>query len=175
LTQTEAIFQRRHVSRFQSIASVALRPLAQIDGAEELRELAAPPANRLERLKGDQAAQDSVRVKDQYRISFLWRAGDAFEGEMPITKEDPMSREKVDRIPFLHAGETIREDCLKPLGMSVNKLALELWVPATRMTEIVHARRGITADTALRPARYFNTTPEFWLKIKRTVRPGAAA
>jgi len=50
--------------------------------------------------------------------------------------------------------------------MSVNKLALELRVPATRMTEIVHERRGITADTALRLARYFNTTQKFWLNLQ---------
>ena len=77
-----------------------------------------------------------------------------------------MSRKKSDRIPFPHPGETIREDFLKPLGMSVNKLALELRVPAARMTEIVHGRRGITADTALRLARYFNTTPKFWLNLQ---------
>jgi antitoxin HigA-1 len=107
--------------------------------------------------------------------------------------EDPqMNRKRTDRIPFPHPGDTIREDFLKPLGMSVNKLALELRVPATRMTEIVHGRRGITADTALRLGRYFNTTPKFWLnlqashdlavvsdarfeEIKRTVRPREAA
>src|SRR5712692_8053570 len=77
-----------------------------------------------------------------------------------------MSRRKSDRIPFPHPGETLREDFLKPLGMSVNKLALELRVPATRLTEIVHGRRGITADTALRLARYFNTTPKFWLNLQ---------
>jgi len=70
------------------------------------------------------------------------------------------------RIPFPHPGETIREDYLKPLGMSVNRLALDLRVPATRMTEIVRGRRGITADTALRLARYFNTTPKFWLNLQ---------
>jgi addiction module HigA family antidote len=77
-----------------------------------------------------------------------------------------MSRKKSDRIPFPHPGETILEDFLKPLGMSVNKLAIELRVPATRMTEIVHGRRGISADTALRLARYFNTTPKFWLNLQ---------
>jgi addiction module HigA family antidote len=55
---------------------------------------------------------------------------------------------------------------MKPLEMSVNKLALELRVPATRLTEIVHGRRGITADTALRLARYFNTTAKFWLNLQ---------
>ena len=77
-----------------------------------------------------------------------------------------MSRKQNNRIPFPHPGETIREDFLKPFKMSVNKLALELRVPATRMSEIVHGRRGITADTALRLARYFNTTPRFWLNLQ---------
>src|SRR5258708_5382087 len=103
-----------------------------------------------------------------------------------------MSRKKSDRIPFPHPGETLVEDFLKPLGMSVHKLAIELRVPATRMTEIVQGRRGITADTALRLARYFNTTPKFWLnlqtsydlalasetrsdEIKRTIHPREAA
>src|SRR5579863_5149228 len=77
-----------------------------------------------------------------------------------------MSRKKSSRIPFPHPGETIREDFLKPLNMSANRLALELRVPATRMTEIVNGRRGITADTALRLARYFNTTPKFWVNLQ---------
>jgi addiction module HigA family antidote len=59
--------------------------------------------------------------------------------------------------------------------MSVNKLALELRVPATRMTEIVHGRRGITADTALRLARYFNTTPKFWLNLQTSYDLARAA
>ena len=69
-------------------------------------------------------------------------------------------------ILFPHPGETIREDYLKPLGMSINQLAIELRVPATRMLEVVRGRRGITADTALRLARYFNTTPKFWLNLQ---------
>ena len=86
-----------------------------------------------------------------------------------------MNRPNRNRIPFPHPGETLREDYLKPLGMSVNKLALELRVPATRMTEIVHGRRGITADTALRLARYFNTTPKFWLNLQSSYDLARAA
>jgi addiction module HigA family antidote len=66
----------------------------------------------------------------------------------------------------VHPGEILREDFLKPLGLSVNKLALELHVPATRIGEIVHERRRITAETALRLARYFKTNPEFWLNLQ---------
>ena len=77
-----------------------------------------------------------------------------------------MARRKTNRVPFPHPGETLDEDFLKPLGLSVNKLALDLRVPATRLSEIVHGRRGITADTALRLGRYFNTTPKFWLNLQ---------
>ena len=55
---------------------------------------------------------------------------------------------------------------MKPLGLSVNKLALELHVPATRIGEIVHERRRITADMALRLGRYFKTNAEFWLSLQ---------
>jgi addiction module HigA family antidote len=86
-----------------------------------------------------------------------------------------MRRKRPDRIPFPHPGETIREDYLKPLKMSINKLALELRVPATRMTEIVNGRRGVSADTALRLARYFNTTPRFWLNLQASYELAKAA
>jgi addiction module HigA family antidote len=69
-------------------------------------------------------------------------------------------------LPPIHPGEVLREDFMKPLGLSMNKLALELHVPVTRIAEIVHERRGITPDTALRLARYFNTSPRFWLNLQ---------
>ncbi|MGA2131119.1 MAG: HigA family addiction module antitoxin [Bryobacteraceae bacterium] len=73
---------------------------------------------------------------------------------------------KIKRRPPIHPGETLREDFLKPLGLSVNRLATELFVPATRINDIVRARRSITADTALRLARYFGTTPQFWMNLQ---------
>jgi antitoxin HigA-1 len=69
-------------------------------------------------------------------------------------------------MPPVHPGEILLEDFIKPSGLTVNKLALDLHVPATRIGEIVHERRRITADTALRLARYFNTNPEFWLNLQ---------
>ena len=69
-------------------------------------------------------------------------------------------------LPPIHPGEVLREDFMEPLGLSMNKLALDLHVPVTRIAEIVHERRGITPDTALRLARYFNTTARFWLNLQ---------
>jgi addiction module HigA family antidote len=70
------------------------------------------------------------------------------------------------RMPPLHPGEMLREEFMKPLGLSANALAMELRVPVTRITEILRERRGISADTALRLARYFNMTPEFWMGLQ---------
>lgn len=82
-------------------------------------------------------------------------------------------------MPPVHLGEILLEDFVKPLKLSVKKLALDLRVPATRIGEIVHRGRRISADTALRLARYFKTNPEFWLnlqnfyELERTRRSGS--
>jgi addiction module HigA family antidote len=66
----------------------------------------------------------------------------------------------------VHPGEILREEFMQPLGLSMNKLALNLRVPVTRIAEIVHKRRAISTDTALRLGRYFNTTPVFWMNLQ---------
>ncbi|HET8850021.1 MAG TPA: HigA family addiction module antitoxin [Marinobacter sp.] len=66
----------------------------------------------------------------------------------------------------IHPGEILLEDFLKPIGMSVNALSKELHVPAQRLNEIVRERRGVSADTAMRLARYFGTTEQFWLNLQ---------
>jgi addiction module HigA family antidote len=65
-----------------------------------------------------------------------------------------------------HPGEILRAEFLKPLKLSANALAAALHVPANRISAIVKGARGVTADTAMRLARYFDTTPEFWLNLQ---------
>jgi antitoxin HigA-1 len=77
-----------------------------------------------------------------------------------------MARKKKQLLTPIHPGEILREDYLKPLGLSMNRLALDLRVPVTRISEIVHERRAITSDTALRLARYFNTSARFWMNLQ---------
>jgi len=67
----------------------------------------------------------------------------------------------------IHPGEILREEFLVPLGLSANRLAQLLEVPANRITEIVGERRAITAETALRLSRAFGTTPEFWMNMQQ--------
>jgi addiction module HigA family antidote len=66
-----------------------------------------------------------------------------------------------------HPGEILRHEFLMPLAMSANALARALHIDAPRINEIVRGRRGVSADTALRLARFFGTTPEFWLNLQR--------
>lgn len=66
----------------------------------------------------------------------------------------------------IHPGEILREEYMAPLHLSVNALALALGVPATRLHDIVHERRGISTDTALRLARYFGTDMEMWVNLQ---------
>ena len=70
-----------------------------------------------------------------------------------------------DRIN-IHPGEILLEEFLTPLGLSQNKLAITIHVPARRINEIVHGKRGITADTALRLGKFFGMTPGFWMGLQ---------
>jgi addiction module HigA family antidote len=69
-------------------------------------------------------------------------------------------------LPPVHPGEVLLEEYLKPLGISQNRLARDLGVPAQRINDIVRKNRTVTVDTALRLARYFHTTPQFWLNLQ---------
>ena len=70
------------------------------------------------------------------------------------------------KIPPVHPGEILMEEFLKPMGLSQNKVALDIRVPARRINEIVLGKRGVTPDTALRWAKYFHMSPQFWLGLQ---------
>ena len=66
----------------------------------------------------------------------------------------------------IHPGEVLLEECLEPMNLSQNRMALAIGVPPRRINEIVLGKRGISADTALRLARYFNMSPQFWMGLQ---------
>jgi addiction module HigA family antidote len=99
---------------------------------------------------------------------------------------------KKKRTAPVHPGEILREDLMKPLGLTITGLTRDLKIPASRVSEIVNGRRALNADAALRLSRYFGNTPEFWInlqaaydlrlsihssasRIEREVRPRKAA
>ena len=70
------------------------------------------------------------------------------------------------KLPPVHPGEVLLEEFMRPLGISQYRLAKDISVPARRINEIVHGQRGVSADTALRLARYFGTSDRFWLNLQ---------
>jgi addiction module HigA family antidote len=101
-----------------------------------LRDLRAPPGNHLEALAGDRRGQHSIRINDQWRVCFRWTS--------------VMAKKRLDPIP---PGEILLEEFMRPLGVSINRLARDIAVPPNRISGIVNGKRSITADTALRLVR----------------------
>ncbi len=73
---------------------------------------------------------------------------------------------RIKKISPIHPGEILLEEFLKPIGLSQNRLALDIHVPARRINEIVLGKRRITVDTALRLGRVFDTSPKFWIGLQ---------
>jgi addiction module HigA family antidote len=121
-----------------------------------------PPGTRLERLKGDRSGQHSVRINDQWRICFRWHRGDAHDVEIG----SPLGAMMTKRLVPIHPGEILLEEFLVPMGISQYRLAKDVRVPPRRINEIVHGTRAVSADTALRLARYFGTSERFWLNLQ---------
>jgi len=71
-----------------------------------------------------------------------------------------------NKIPPIHPGEILKEEFLDEIGITQYKLAKDINVPARRINEIVHCKRAITADTALRLGRYFGMSPQFWINLQ---------
>jgi addiction module HigA family antidote len=83
-----------------------------------------------------------------------------------MTVSKPASGWNIQRVTT-HPGEMLLEDFLVPLGISQNALAMKIRVPATRIGDIIRGRQAITTDTALRLARFFGNSPEFWLNLQQ--------
>ena len=89
-----------------------------------------------------------------------------------LREHQNMKQKKLDPV---HPGEILQEEFLKPMGLSQNRLALALRVPARRINEIVLGRRRVTADTALRLSRYFGMSSQFWLGLQMDYELDVAA
>jgi antitoxin HigA-1 len=161
--RTEALFQCETVPQFRPFEKAACRKLDMLDAAFQLADLRSPPGSRLEALRGNREGQYSIRINDQAHLLCLarWRRRRSRDRRLPL-KVRIMSRIRT------HPGEVLLEEFMKPLGLSANALALALRVPATRIGDIVRTDRprAVTADTAMRLARYFGTSPEFWLNLQ---------
>ena len=71
-----------------------------------------------------------------------------------------------DKLPNIHPGEVLKEEFLEPMNITAYRIAKETDIPQTRISEIIHGKRSITADTAIRFSKFFGTTAEFWLNLQ---------
>lgn len=149
----QRMFEGKKVAKFANIAAIAERKLQLLDNAVTLQFLSSPPENRLEALSGNRQGQHSIRINDQFRICFVW------------TPRGPEMTKNGMRP--IHPGEILREEFLVPLGLTPRALLKALHVPPSRINDIINEKRAITADTALRLARYFGGDPQSWLNLQQ--------
>ena len=136
----------------------------------KLRVSASRRVNILEHLRGMNIHRASlfpgldVSAKGSKSICKL---GSSVRGSLQVGSEARLYMLRHGRLRQpIHPGEILRAEFMEPLQLSMNRLALDLRVPVTRVADIVHERRGITPDTALRLARYFNTSAGFWMNLQ---------
>ena len=146
-------------------------------------DLRVPSSNALGKLFGDRKGGWNIRTNEQWRNCIRLAAGNAHdvvvvddhqEKTMAIrieatTKTDlsgVLARPR-KRLSVTHPGEFLRVDFMEPHGLTANALANALHVSAKRISAILKGQRGITADTALRLARYFGNTADFWLSLQK--------
>ena len=134
-----------------------------MNNAQVLTDLAAPPGNRLEALKGDRHGLYSIRINDQWRIVFCWTQAGPEDVESWIIIRTSVTAK---RLPPVHPGEVLREEFLVPMRITAYAVAHACGVPRTRIERLAREETPVSADTALRLARYFGTTAEFWMGIQ---------
>jgi antitoxin HigA-1 len=128
-----------------------------LNHAKVLRDLAIPPNNRLEAVKGDRAGQHSIRINQQCEFALYGQTEDLTMSRSSIITED---------IPNPTPGDVLLLDFIEPMGLTQNALARAIGVPPRRVNEVVLGKRSVTADTDLRLARYFGLSDGFWLGLQ---------
>jgi proteic killer suppression protein len=164
--RTERFAYGEFVKELSGISRQAERRLRAVEEATSLGDLATIRGYRLEQLRGDRSGQYSIRINDQWRICFEWVDDEIGAVNIEIVDYHyERSMPQRERIP-IHPGEILAEDVLPDLGMNARQLGEALGVPPNRISEILRGRRSISADTALRLARWLGTSAEFWLRLQ---------
>jgi addiction module HigA family antidote len=169
--RTAALFEDQVVRDFQGIARRAKRKLEAINAASRISDLAVPPSNHLEKLRGDLEGFYAVRINDQWRVVFRWTDGDATEVRIvdyhwQQHRRHSETRMSEDEFAPVTPGEMLKDEFLAEYRLSQSGLAKAVGISPNRIAEIVNNRRRITADTALRLGLYFGTSAEFWMNLQ---------
>ncbi|MGB6562282.1 MAG: HigA family addiction module antitoxin [Candidatus Binataceae bacterium] len=172
----ELLFARKSVALFQAIELaqgvelIVRRKLAQLNAAEELRDLMVPPENCLEPAILERTSHHSVRISHAWQLCFEWRSHDAYDVDLVrsnVSGNLVVAEKNLDLLPPIHPGDILLQDFTRPHLISMNELALAMRLPATQIGAIIHGKVGITADVAFGLGSFFGTTAELWLNLQR--------
>lgn len=165
---TERIWrQERSRQLDQSTQRAALRKLLILDAAETLDDARIPPGNRLEKLRVGVAPGSTASASTSSGGSAPDGAPPDLRTSKSSTNTERTGRDmSADSMAPIHPGEILAEEYLAPLGVTQYKLAVPIGVPPRRINEVVHGTRRISANTALRLARYFGTSERFWMNLQ---------
>ena len=161
--QTEQLYLGISTRHFCLIAKQARRKLRMLDAAESLVDLYALPSNHLGKLKGDRTGQYSIHINSQWRICFKYASSGIDEVEIVDYHRGNFMPKSLS---LISPGEILKKEFMGAYHLNMNTLAKAIHVPANRIHAILRGQRSITADTALRLARLFKTTPQFWLNLQ---------
>ena len=167
--RTQELYSKGTSKKFPAdVASRAARKLEYVNLAEQLEDLKVPPGNRLHPLSGNRQGQYAISINDQWRICFRFEDGDAYEVEVKVMNMAIPNTTGMQRKPT-HPGEMLREDFLPDYDLTVAGLAESLGVSRQSVNELLRERRAVSPEMALRLARLFGNSPEFWLNAQRAV------
>jgi antitoxin HigA-1 len=172
----ELLSARKSVALFHPVelaqgAELAVRrKLAQLNAAQELRDVAMPPGNHLEAITSAAKAGYSIRISHGWQLCFVWRDYDAFDVDL-VRSHAPGSltaaKTETGLLPPIHPGEILRKDFTRPHLIGVNEIALALDVPPAQVEAIIHERLSITDDVALGLGLFFGSTAKLWSNLQR--------
>jgi addiction module HigA family antidote len=162
--ETTELFVTGRSRRPAALARAALRMLAQINAAHQVEDLHAVPGLRLGP-PGSRGHRHEILLERRTVLRFIWRDGDAYEVELQGPR---LGAGAPSRLAPVHPGEVLRHEVLRPTRLTTAGLAAALRVPRSRLTRVAAGRGRVSADLALRLARYLNCTPQFWLNLQMT-------
>ncbi len=164
--ETEKIFNREISNEIpEEIQRNALIKMRMLNRAYSPRDLKTPPKNKFELTRYGNKSKYSIPVGGNWKLRFSFTGTDFSDLEL-LSSEEETFEVKRNIFKPVHPGEILEKEFLTPLKLSQNKLAVSIGVPPRRINEIVLRKRKITADTAIRLGKYFNTSPEFWLGLQ---------
>jgi len=171
----ELLFARKSVALFhpielaQGIEPVVRRKLAQLNAAEELRDLAVPSENCLAPVTRAASHEYGIRINHAWRLCFVWRDHDAYDVDLVCNYagEDLKAEAEGGLLSPIHPGEILQHDIMRPHMIGVDELGWAVGVPPTQIVAIIDGKRAVTTNAAFGFGSFLGTTAELWLNLQR--------